>query len=87
MTRERFVKLVAEVLDSLPDEFRERIPAVVIEGRERPSKRPRRPAGKAGSRKTPRLVLGVFQNVPATQSTGFDLCSRPDGITLYQNNI
>jgi predicted Zn-dependent protease with MMP-like domain len=89
MTRERFVKLVAEVLDSLPDEFRQRIKnlAVIVEERLRLSKRPRRSSGKSGSANARRLVLGLFQGIPATQRSVFDLASGPDRIILYQRNI
>ena|ERR1039457_6439616 len=87
--RERFVKLVTETLDSLPVEFRKRIYnlAVVVEERPRLSKRPRGPAEKAGTGKSRSLVLGVFQGVPATQRSVFDLSTGPDRIILYQKNI
>lgn len=89
MTREYFVKLVAEVLDSLPDEFRDRIQnlAVIVERRPRQSKRLRRSAGEPGSVKARRLVLGVFQEFPATQRSVFDLSTGPDRIILYRKNI
>ena len=89
MTRERFVKLVTEVLDSLPDEFRQRIKnlAVIVEERPRLSKRWRRSAGKSGPVNARRLVLGVFQGIPATQRSVFDISSGPDRIVLYQKNI
>ena len=86
MTRERFVELVAEVLDTLPLEFRERIHNLVIlvEDRPRSSKRPH---GRAGPGKTRSLVLGVFQGIPATQNSVFNLSTGPNQIVLYQNNI
>jgi|SRR6516164_3283901 predicted Zn-dependent protease with MMP-like domain len=89
MTQERFVKLVTEVLDSLPDEFRNRIQnlAVIVEEQPPQSKRPRRSVGKSGSVKTHRLVLGEFQGLPATQRSMFDLSSGPDRIILYKKNI
>ena len=33
------------------------------------------------------LVLGVFQGVPATQKSVFDLSTGPNRIVLYQKNI
>ncbi|MBI1741238.1 MAG: metallopeptidase family protein [Acidobacteriales bacterium] len=84
MERERFVRLVEQVLDSLPERFRERIHnlAVLVEDRPPKSVARKRP----GDRRTG-LVLGVFQGVPATQRSVFDLSHGPDRIVLYQKNI
>ena len=70
-------------------EFRERIQnlAVVVEGRPRLSKRTGPHSDKAESGKTRSLVLGVFQGIPATQRSVFNLSSGPDRIILYQKNI
>ena len=89
MKREHFIQLVEEVLDSLPMQFRERIHnlAVLVEDLPRSRRKPRGSAGKLGSRKPRRLVLGVFQGVPATQKSVFDLCPGPNRIVLYQDNI
>jgi predicted Zn-dependent protease with MMP-like domain len=86
--REQFIQLVEEVLDSLPMEFRERMHnlAVLVEDRPKPRRKPRGPVGKTGLR--PRnLVLGIFQGVPATQKSVFDLSVGPSHIVLYQKNI
>ena len=88
MKREHFIQLVEEVLDSLPMEFRERMHnlAVLVEDRPKPRRKPRGPAGKIGPR--PRsLVLGVFQGIPATEKSVFDLCPAPNRIILYQKNV
>ncbi len=87
MKRAQFVKLVGEVLDSLPEEFRNRIHNLAVLVEDQPPKKSRRPAEKAGPGKTRTLVLGVFQGVPATRRSTFDLCIGPDRITLYQKNI
>ena len=89
MKREHFIRLVEEVLDSLPMEFRERIHnlAVIVEDRPKMRKKARGPGGKIGSHKPRSLLMGVFQGVPATQKSVFDLCSEPNRIVLYQNNI
>ncbi len=88
MTRDRFRKLVADVLDSLPSEFRTRIQnlAVLVEDRPR---RPRpcdspRPVSISPPR---RLLLGVYEGVPSTQKSVFDFSLGPDRIVLYQRNI
>lgn len=89
MKREHFIRLVEAVLDSLPTEFQERIHnlAVLVEDRPRMRKRKRGLGEKIGPRKPPGLVLGVFQGVPATQKSVFDLCPGPNRIVLYQKNI
>jgi len=88
MKREHFIRLVEEVLDSIPTEFRQRIHnlAVLVEDRPRPPKRPLRHAAHIGRTK-PRLLLGVFEGVPTTQRSVFDFSSGPNRIILYQKNI
>lgn len=88
MTRDRFTKLVADVLDSLPSTFRDRIRNLAVLVEDRP-KRPRRPhplkpSNRDGSH---RLVLGTFEGIPTTQKSVFDLAVGPDRIVLYQRNI
>ncbi len=90
MDRVRFSEIAAEVLDSLPREFRQRLRnvAVLVEdypegqlsgGRAgRPRKRPPRPQ---------RLLLGVYVGVPLTRRSVFSIPGGPDHIVLYQKNI
>ena len=82
MNREQFAKVVEEVLDALPEEFRERIRnvAVLLEDL---------PPGQSSARiRQPRqLLLGTFRGVPATKKSIFDLPTGPDYVVLYQNNI
>jgi len=89
--RERFVKLVTEVLDELPEEFRKRIHnlAVLVEDQppRRLRRRPRCTSRNSAPSKTRSLVLGVFQGVPATRRSVFDLSIGLDRIILYQKDI
>jgi predicted Zn-dependent protease with MMP-like domain len=72
MTREEFNKVVAEVMDSLPREFRRRIRNVAVLVEDRP------PDQKPSTRGKPkRFLLGLFHGIP----TG------PDYVVLYQKNI
>ena len=91
MEREHFVTLVAEVLDALPEEFRKRMHNLAVLVEDEPPRRFRRRhrglGGTAGSHKTRSLVLGVFQGVPTTRRSVFDLSIGPDRIVLYQKNI
>jgi predicted Zn-dependent protease with MMP-like domain len=82
MQREHFVKLVEEALDSLPQEFRIRIRNVAVLVEDVP---PNQPPARLGQQT--RLLLGVFQGVPTTKKSIFDLPLGPDYIVLYQKNI
>ena len=89
MKREHFIQLVAQVLDTLPKEFCERIHNLAVLVEEKPKRRRRThvPAGQIGPTKARYLLLGVFQGVPATQRSVFDFSSGPNRIILYQKNI
>src|SRR6266496_5556190 len=80
MERQEFVKVMQEVLDSLPEEFRSRIRnvAVLVEDY---------PPGQAPSRQPKKLLLGLFPGVPMTRKSVFDLPTGPDYVVLYQKNI
>jgi predicted Zn-dependent protease with MMP-like domain len=80
MKRERFVKVVEKVLDSLPQEFRSRIRNVSVLVEDKP---PNQPSPRSGKQ----LLLGLFHGVPRTRKSVFDLATGPDYIVLYQKNI
>jgi len=82
MKRAEFTKLVEEVLDSLPAEFRSRIQnvAVLVEDLP-PGQEPPEPG------KPQLLRLGLFHGVPMTHKSVFQVGSGPDYIVLYQKNI
>jgi predicted Zn-dependent protease with MMP-like domain len=91
MNRECLVNLVEEVLDALPAEFRKRIQNLVVVVQDQPPKRllrkSRGNAQKPGSEETDLVILGIFQGVPATKRSVFNLSAGPDRIVLYQKNI
>jgi predicted Zn-dependent protease with MMP-like domain len=91
MEREKFVKLVEEALGALPIRFRKRIQnvAVLVENvpPEQLSGRGPRNSGIIDSDDAETLVLGVFEGVPKTKKSVFDLPAGPDRIVLYQKNI
>ena len=91
MEREKFVKLVEEALATLPARFRKRIRnvAVLVENlpAEQMSRRGSRNAGIIDSDDAENLVLGIFEGVPTTEKSVFDLSAGPDRIVLYQKNI
>jgi predicted Zn-dependent protease with MMP-like domain len=82
MTREHFVKVVEEALDSLPQEFRSHIRNVAVLVEDVP---PNQPSSQAGQQRS--LLLGLFRGVPTTKKSIFDLPMGPDHIVLYQKNI
>ena len=81
MTRDHFVKVVEEALDSLPQEFRDRIRNVAVLVEDLPA---HQPSPQSGQRT---LLLGIFHGVPMTRKSVFDLAAGPDHIVLYQKNI
>ncbi len=80
MEREVFTKVMREVLDSLPEEFRNRIRNVAVLVEDFPS-------GRSPSRQPHKLLLGIFHGVPMTKKSVFDLPTGPDYVVLYQRNI
>src|SRR6266436_1936978 len=91
MEREKFVKLVEEALDALPTKFRKRMHNVSVLVEDLPpeqlAQRGSRNAGVVDSDEPENLVLGVFEGVPTTRKSVFDLPAGPDRIVLYQKNI
>src|SRR5208282_5145117 len=82
MKREEFTKVVTEVMDSLPREFRRRIRNVAVLVEDRPPDQEPSLPGK------PKLLrLGLFHGVPMTQKSVFQLPTGPDYVVLYQKNI
>ena len=82
MERKQFAKVVEEVLDSLPREFRNRIRNVAVLVEDLP---PDQLSPQSGRPK--RLLLGLFHGVPTTKKSVFDLPTGPDYVMLYQKNI
>ncbi len=93
MTREHFVRLVEEALDSLPERFRQHVQNVAVLVEDYPAaQRPRRAGTPPRPARLPRvppghLLLGVYVGVPLTKRSVFDLRTGPDHIILYQKNI
>jgi len=82
MEREQFTKVMQDALDSLPEEFRERILNVAVLVEDYPPRQSLKP-----SRRPKKLLLGLFHGVPMTQKSVFSLPTGPDYVVLYQKNI
>jgi predicted Zn-dependent protease with MMP-like domain len=91
MEREKFFKLVEEALDALPARFRKRMHnlSVLVEDLppEQLAQGDSKNAGVVDSDDAGDLVLGVFEGMPTTSKSAFDLPAGPDRIVLYQKNI
>ena len=91
MEREKFLKLVEEALDGLPMRFRKRIHNVTVLVEDLPPERQLRRGSQNAAvvdlDDAENLVLGVFEGVPTTKKSVFDLHAGPDRIVLYQKNI
>jgi predicted Zn-dependent protease with MMP-like domain len=82
MEREAFAKVMQEVLDSLPEEFRDRIRNVAVLVEDFPPGQLSTPSGQPK-----KLLLGLFHGVPMTKKSVFNLSTGPDYVVLYQKNI
>jgi predicted Zn-dependent protease with MMP-like domain len=82
MKREDFINVAEETLDSLPEEFRNRIQnvAILVEDFSK-NQSPPRPGQQR------HLLLDIFHGVPTTKKSVFDLSVGPAHIVLYQKNI
>jgi predicted Zn-dependent protease with MMP-like domain len=90
MKREEFDAIVEEVLESLPPEFQKRLQNVVVLVEDFPliQRRPRpRTTSRPGRGQRRELVMGLFEGIPRTKKSVFDLSAGPDRIVLYQKNI
>jgi predicted Zn-dependent protease with MMP-like domain len=88
MERERFVEVVREVVEHLPELFRKRIENVAVLVEDYPAAqhpRPRAPRPRSGAPRE--LLLGLFVGVPRTEKSVFHSPAGPDHIVLYQKNI
>jgi predicted Zn-dependent protease with MMP-like domain len=81
MERTRFEQLVAEALDTLPDDFRDKLNNVAVVVEDTPSPRDERRVGRG------RLLLGLYQGHPLTRRDSRYGMAFPDKITIYQANI
>ncbi len=84
MDREHFIRIVSQVLDTLPEEFRDAIHNVAVLVEDRP---PRRRVPRPVHPHPRHLLLGLFVGTPATHKSIFDVSQGPDYVILYQKNI
>ena len=83
MDRERFEWLVAEVVDSLPDEFHTKLENIDVVVQDEPTPSQLAEVGlKRGE-----TLLGLYQGVPLTKRSRHYGMVVPDKITIFQRPI
>ena len=83
VSRDAFEALVAEALETLPDEFVQRLENVEILVEDWPSR-----AQRADARLSPgTMLLGLYEGVPLTERTHDYGLVPPDKISLFQRSI
>jgi predicted Zn-dependent protease with MMP-like domain len=80
MTRERFRRLVADAVGTIPDEFRHHLANVAIVVEDEP---PAELLGEMGI-EPPDTLFGLYQGVPLTERRWDHGNTLPDRISLYQ---
>jgi predicted Zn-dependent protease with MMP-like domain len=80
--RARFERLVAEAIDSLPEDFKEKLDNVAITVEDLPSPRLARRHGRGGRR-----LLGLYEGQPLTRRDARYGMAFPDRITVFQSNL
>jgi predicted Zn-dependent protease with MMP-like domain len=83
MDRERFERLVVEAVESLPDEFQERLENVDVVVEEFPSKAQLKQSSLASNM----TLLGLYEGVPLTERQSSYGMVTPDKITIFQRTI
>jgi len=83
MDRERFEELVAQAVESLPEEFQDRLENIDIVVEETPSHAQLRHSALGRGY----TLLGLYEGIPLTERhTGYGMVP-PDKITIFQKTI
>jgi len=83
MNRERFSELVAEAVETLPEEFSQKMENIDVVVEDEPTHAQLRRSG-LGKNMT---LLGLYEGVPLTQRTSNYGLVTPDKITIFQKII
>ena len=82
MERARFEELVAEAVESLPEDFKRKLDNVAIVVEDLPTPAEARRFGRRGGR-----LLGLYQGQPLTRRDSRYSLTFPDKITIFQANV
>ncbi len=83
MDRERFQRLVAKAVNSLPEEFRTKLANIDVVVEDRPTKGQLTEVGLRRSQ----TLLGLYEGVPLTKRGSHYGLVPPDKITIFQKPI
>jgi len=83
MDSARFEQLVAKAVDSLPDEFRDRLENIDVVVADQPT---RRQLSRL-ERKRGETLLGLYEGVPLTMRSRHYGLVTPDKITIFQKPV
>ncbi len=83
MNRDRFEQLVAKAVETLPDEFLERLENIVVVVEDYPTSVQ---LAKAGV-KNGNTLLGLYEGVPLTRRSRYYSLVSPDYITVFKKPI
>jgi len=83
LDRERFERLVAKAVDSLPDEFHTRLENIDVVVADQPSSSQLAEVG----RKRGETLLGLYEGVPLTRRSRHYGLVVPDKVTIFQKPI
>jgi len=83
MDTSRFLKLVQEAMEELPDEFRQALKYIHVDVEDWPDPELLEKLGY-GKRA---LLLGLYHGVPLTKRRGWSLPGMPDRIVIYKGPI
>jgi predicted Zn-dependent protease with MMP-like domain len=81
LDQHEFEEVVAEAIESLPDEFKSKLDNVDVVVEDHPSREIMRRFRRRG------LILGLYQGVPKKMRTSRYGLVMPDKISLYKKNI
>jgi predicted Zn-dependent protease with MMP-like domain len=83
MDRERFEQLVLKAVDSLPEEFLDRMENIDVVVADQPTHRQLAELGE----KRGETLLGLYEGVPLTRRSHYYGLVAPDKITIFQKPI
>ena len=83
MNRDRFEQLVAKAVETLPDEFLERLENIVVVVEDYPTSEQLTKAGV----KNGNTLLGLYEGVPLTRRSRYYSLVSPDYITVFKKPI
>jgi len=81
LTEDEFKEVVAQAMDSLPEEFKAKLENIEVVIEDFP------PADIKREFPRGRLILGLYQGIPHTRRTTHYGLVMPDKISLYKRNI